>query len=194
MKPPPSPLNKGNALQTPTKTLIIQFRLHLSTNNQTFQHIVHLIISTRNGKVIWNVRLNKPFYALMSRTKLYQNPFFSTLDQNVNKLKNRPAKTVFIYIYLHIFTFLLRKYSSLIFCQELTSQQLGDRHPNPIELAGAFIVRHNDYDIKNLQSPLNTSWKYILLIYFTFLVKALPQSLHYILGIYIYSSLVIHFY
>ena len=42
-----------------------------------------------------------------------------------------------------------------------------------------------DYDIKKLQSSMNTPWKFILLIYFTFLVKALSPSFHYILGKYI---------
>ena len=55
-----------------------------------------------------------------------------------------------------------------------------------IWLADACIVGSYDYDIKNLQSPLNTPSKYILLIYVTFLVKALHQSFHYILGIYIF--------
>ena len=31
---------------------------------------------------------NGQFYALMLRTKLYQNPFFSTVHQNINKRNN----------------------------------------------------------------------------------------------------------
>ena len=56
---------------------------------------------------------------------------------------------------------------------------------------GACIVQLYDYGIKKLQSPLNTSRKYILLIYFTFLVKALSPSFHYIFGI--YKVFAIHF-
>ena len=44
-------------------------------------------IATRNGKAILKHRSNWPFYALMLRTKLYQNPFFFTVHQNVNKLQ-----------------------------------------------------------------------------------------------------------
>ena len=42
------------------------------------------------------------------------------------------------------------------------------------------------HDIKKLHCALNTPWKYILLIYFTFLVKVLPAPFHYSLGISIF--------
>ena len=41
--------------------------------------------------------------------------------------------------------------------------------------------------IKKLQSPLNTPWRYILLMYFTFLVKALPPCFYCSLGIFIFA-------
>ena len=52
------------------------------------------IIVTRNGKKVWKHRPNWPFYALMLRTKLYQNPFFFNGHQNINKHKSRAARTV----------------------------------------------------------------------------------------------------
>ena len=55
-----------------------------------------------------------------------------------------------------------------------------------------YFVTLRLHDVKTLQCPLNTQWKYILLIYFTLLVKALFPSFHYSLGIYIYFF-AIHF-
>ena len=75
---------------------------------------------------------------------------------------------------------------SLIFCLEPPVQQLGGRNPNTIELASWLVyVLCYLHDIKSLlQSLLNTPWKYILLIHFTFSVKA-PLSLPIIVKVYI---------
>ena len=57
-------------------------------------HSLHSIALTRNGKIVWKHGPNRPIYALMLRTKLYQNPFFSTVHQNINKQKGQSIKTV----------------------------------------------------------------------------------------------------
>ena len=51
-------------------------------------------------KCDWKQGPNWPFYVLMLRTKLYQNPFFFSEDQNVNKPKSRAARTVYEPIFL----------------------------------------------------------------------------------------------
>ena len=58
------------------------------------------IIVIRDGKIVWKQGPNWPFYALMLRTKLYQNQFFFTGDQNVNKPKSRAVRTVYGPIFL----------------------------------------------------------------------------------------------
>ena len=45
-------------------------------------------------RIVWKPRPNWSFYAVMLRTKLYQNPFLFTGDQNVNKPKSRATRTV----------------------------------------------------------------------------------------------------
>ena len=52
-------------------------------------------IVIRNGKIVWRHRPKWPFYALMVRNNLYQNPFFPTVHQNVNKSKSRAARAVY---------------------------------------------------------------------------------------------------
>ena len=54
---------------------------------------------------------NCPFYALILRTKLYQNPFFFVVHQNVNKSKNRAARTVYGPIFFPFYVFIIRCYS-----------------------------------------------------------------------------------
>ena len=60
-------------------------------------------IVTRNGKIVQKYGPNWPFYALMSRTKLYYNPFFFTGHQNVNKPKSMAVRTVYGLIFLLFF-------------------------------------------------------------------------------------------
>ena len=52
-------------------------------------------IVTRNGRIVWKHWPNGLLYALMLRIKLYQNPFFSTVHQNINKQKIKAVTTVF---------------------------------------------------------------------------------------------------
>ena len=71
-------------------------------------------------------------------------------------------------------------------------KKLGDKYPSIIELASWLVKVLSDlklHDIKKIQSPLNTPWKSILLIYFQFLVKALPPSFCYSLGIFVFFLL-----
>ena len=52
------------------------------------------LIVARNGKIIQKHGPKGPSYALMLRTKLYQNPFFFTVHQNINKRNSCGIKTV----------------------------------------------------------------------------------------------------
>ena len=52
-------------------------------------------IVIRNVKIVWKHGLNQPFYAFILQTKLYYNPFFSTMHQNVKKPKSRAARAVY---------------------------------------------------------------------------------------------------
>ena len=46
-------------------------------------------IVVRFGKIVWKHGPNRPFYAFMLRSELYQNLFFSDVHQNVNKPKSK---------------------------------------------------------------------------------------------------------
>ena len=74
------------------------------------------IIVIRDGKIVWKQGPNWPFYALMLRTKLYQNPFFFTGHQNVNKPKSRAARTVYGLIFLPFYKIIVSFFSFL--CQD----------------------------------------------------------------------------
>ena len=67
-------------------------------------------------QIVWKHRPNWLFYALMLRTKLYQNPFFFTGHQNVNKPKNRAARTVYGLIFLRFYKIIVSLFSFL--CQD----------------------------------------------------------------------------
>ena len=60
----------------------------LIQRGQFFKNLAGVIV-TRNRKIVWKHRPNRPFYELMLTTKLYYNPFFPTLHQNINKPKSR---------------------------------------------------------------------------------------------------------
>ena len=62
-------------------------------------------------QIVWEHGSNWPFYVLMLRTKLYQNSFFFTEHQNVNKPKSRAARTVYGLIFLPF----LRLFSAFFF-------------------------------------------------------------------------------
>ena len=67
-----------------------------ATSVITVAHLIH----SHKKRIVWKHGPNRPFYALMLRTKLYQNPFFFTGDQNVNKPKSRTARSVYEPIFL----------------------------------------------------------------------------------------------
>ena len=67
-------------------------------------------------QIVWNHGPNWPFYVLMQRTKLYQNPFFFTGHQNVNKPKRRTARTAHGLIFLPFYKIIVSFFSSL--CQD----------------------------------------------------------------------------
>ena len=73
--------------------------------------MVHcFIIVTRS------IQSNWPFHTFMLRTKLYQNPFFFTGYQNVNKPKSRAARTVYGLIFLPFYKIIVSFFSFL--CQD----------------------------------------------------------------------------
>ena len=67
-------------------------------------------------QIVWKHGPNWSFYAVMLRTKLYQNPFFFTGHQNVNKPKNRAARTVYGLIFLPFYKIIVSFFSFL--CQD----------------------------------------------------------------------------
>ena len=66
--------------------------------------------------IVQKYRLTCPFYPFMLRTKLYQNTFFFTGDQNVNKPKSRAAKIVYRPIFLPFYKIIVSFFS--FFCQD----------------------------------------------------------------------------
>ena len=60
----------------------------LIQRGEFFKNLAGVIV-TRNGKIVWKHRPKRPFYEFMLTTNLYQNPFFPTLHQNINKPKSR---------------------------------------------------------------------------------------------------------
>ena len=56
--------------------------------------ILYFSVQTQNEKVVWEHGSNWLFYALMLRTKLYNNPFRFTMDQNLNKPKSRTVEAI----------------------------------------------------------------------------------------------------
>ena len=67
-------------------------------------------------QIVWKNGPNWPLCALMLRTKLYQNPFFFTGHQNVNKPKSRAARTVYGLIFLLFYKIIVSFFSFL--CQD----------------------------------------------------------------------------
>ena len=67
-------------------------------------------------RIVWKHGPNRPFYALMLRTKLCKNPFFFTGDQNVNKPKSRSARIVYEPIFLPFYKIIASFFS--FFCQD----------------------------------------------------------------------------
>ena len=78
-------------------------------------------------------------------------------------------------------------------------QNLGDRHPNTIELASCLVHVLCDFKATwHQEAYFSVSWIHhgstsCLCLYFTFLVKVLPPPFHYSLGSYLYLFFVIHF-
>ena len=82
-----------------------------------FKVILHTINHSLKKRIVWNHGPNWPFYAVMLRTKLYQNPFFFIGDQNVNKPKSRAARTVNGHIFLPFYKIIVSFFS--FFCQDV---------------------------------------------------------------------------
>ena len=67
-------------------------------------------------RIVWKHGPNRPFYALMLRTRLYQNQFFFTSHQNVNKPKSRAGRTICGLIFLLFCKIIVSFFSFL--CQD----------------------------------------------------------------------------
>ena len=90
-----------------------RLRAHLSSFQQFFQHRSQEklqlygkfhIQHSHKKQIVWKHGPNRPFYAFMLRTKLYQNPFFFTGHQIVNKPKSRAARTAFFLFHVKMQT------------------------------------------------------------------------------------------
>ena len=66
--------------------------------------------------IVQKYRPTWPFYPFMLRTKLYQNTFFFSWDQNVNKPKSRAAKIVYRPIFLPFYKIIVSFFS--FFCRD----------------------------------------------------------------------------
>ena len=76
----------------------------------------HVLGHCHKKQIVWKHGPNRPFYALMLRTKPYQNPFLFTGHQNVNKPKSREARTVYGLIFLPFYKIIASFFSFL--CQD----------------------------------------------------------------------------
>ena len=136
---------------------------------------INIIIVTRNGKIVWKHGPNQPFYALMLRTKLYQNLFFFTGHQNVNKLKSRAARTAygstflpFYKIIVSFFLFSVKMQSKqdqtvlqqVAICQRNTLYKTQNGEPDyvvynfSLAFARSYLFKNLGTDIQTLQSWL----------------------------------------
>ena len=84
-------------------------KLEIKRQQSTFKH-------SHKKPIVWNHGPNWPFYAFVLRTKLYQNLFFFTGHQNVNKPKSRAAGTVYGLIFLPFYQIIVSLFSFL--CQD----------------------------------------------------------------------------
>ena len=87
---------------------VLKLLLNLQESLYTTSNLMRFTIVIRNGRIVWKHGPNRPFYAFLLRTKLYQNLFFSTLHQNVNKPKSRVARTVYGPIFLLFYVIIIR--------------------------------------------------------------------------------------
>ena len=78
----------------PKEIIICFFKSLYTKNNLESLANLNNTIAIRNGKLVWKQGPNGPFYALMLRSKLFYNPFFSIVHQNINKRKGWDIKTV----------------------------------------------------------------------------------------------------
>ena len=72
----------------------------------------HLLnVNNHKKQIIWKHGPNWPFYALMLRTKLYQNSFVFTGHQNVHKPKSSAVSTVYGPIFLPFYKIIVSFFS-----------------------------------------------------------------------------------
>ena len=76
---------------------------------------------TRNKKIVWKHRPDWQFYTRMLRTKLYWNPFFVTVHQNINKPKSRAVRTTYGPIFLPFYVIIVSFFSFV--CQDANTKE-----------------------------------------------------------------------
>ena len=77
---------------------------------------MRILHRSHKKQIVWKHGPNWPFYAIMVRSKLHQNPFFFTGHQNVNKPRSRAARTVHGLIFLPFYKIIVSFFSFL--CQD----------------------------------------------------------------------------
>ena len=129
-----------------------------------------MYITTRNGKIVWEHGPNWPFYALILRTKLYQNPFFFTVHQDINKPKSRAVMTVyhpmfssFYVIIVSFFSFFFKMQTNqdqnvlqqVAICQRNTNQHCIKHSEEPKYIDHKFFFQ--ELPVENIwDRPINT--------------------------------------
>ena len=90
---------------------------HTLVKNQKFanRNLDHELNCNQKNQIVWKHRPNWLFYALMLRTKLYQNPSFFTGHQNLNKPNSSAARTVYGLRFLTFYKFIV---SFFFLCQD----------------------------------------------------------------------------
>ena len=94
-------------------------------------------------QIVWKHGPNWSFYTLMLRTKLHYNPFLFTWHQNVNKPKNRTAKTVYGLILLPFYKIIVRFFSFL--CQDANKKR------SNIAIIGCNLSKKNKLTLHKTQ-------------------------------------------
>ena len=77
---------------------------------------MRILHRSHKKQIVWKHGPNWPFYAIMVRSKLHQNPFFFTGHQNINKPRSRAARTVHGLIFLPFYKIIVSFFSFL--CQD----------------------------------------------------------------------------
>ena len=155
---------------------------------RTHSYLPGIKMKTNQREVLRGLLMNKyfvPFHKIIVS-------FFSFFYQDVNKTRSNCAIIGCNLSKKHKLT-LYKTQNGFFTRSYLPAQNLGDRHPNTIELASCLVHVLCDFKAAwHQEAPFSRSiscW----CLYFTFLIKVLPPPFHYSLGSYLYLFFVIHF-